>query len=172
MMIRNGFKDERYKRDILEAIGFPRFCLRKLDNRRHRLACFPQIASTSRNATRHVSTGDKFAIKAFKRRTPKREIVMAITVILEAKAKPGTGNDFIKTMQAILPDTRSYDGCIEINTYQNQDDADVMVLVGKWESREKYDKYLGWRHERGDLDTLGEALAGEPSIRYFDLTDA
>ena len=63
---------------------------------------------------------------------------MAITVLLEAKAKPGTGNDFLEILKEILPDTRSHDGCKEITVYQNQDDADVMDLVGKWESKEKY----------------------------------
>ena len=97
---------------------------------------------------------------------------MAITVLLEAKAKPGTGNDFLAILKEMLPDTRSHDGCKEITVYQNQDDADVVDLVGKWESKEKYEKFLGWRHERGDMEILAGALAGEPGIRYFNLTDA
>ena len=97
---------------------------------------------------------------------------MAITVLLEAKAKPGTGNDFLAILKEILPDTRSHDGCKEITVYQNQDDADVVDFVGKWESKEKYEKYLGWRQERGDMEILAGALAGEPGIRYFNLTDA
>ena len=97
---------------------------------------------------------------------------MAITVLLEAKAKSGTGNDFLAILKEILPDTRSHDGCKEITVYQNQDDADVVDLVGKWESKEKYEKYLGWRQERGYMEILAGALAGEPGIRYFNLTDA
>ena len=42
---------------------------------------------------------------------------MAITVLLEAKAKPGTGNDFLAILKEILPDTRSHDGCKEITVY-------------------------------------------------------
>ena len=48
----------------------------------------------------------------------------------------------------------------------------MVVLVGKWESKEKYEKFLGWRQERGDMEILAGALAGEPGIRYFNLTDA
>ena len=48
----------------------------------------------------------------------------------------------------------------------------MVVLVGKWESKEKYENYLGWRQERGDMEILACALAGEPGIRYFNLTDA
>ena len=97
---------------------------------------------------------------------------MAITVILEAEAKPGTGNDFLETLKEVLPGTRSYDGCLELNAYQNQDNSDVMVLVGRWESKEHYEKYLGWRQERGDMELLAGAIVGEPSIRFFDLTEA
>jgi hypothetical protein len=33
-----------------------------------------------------------------------------------------------------------------------------------------YEDYLAWRQQRGDMDKLAGALAGPPSIRYFDLT--
>jgi len=91
---------------------------------------------------------------------------MAITVLLEAKAKPGTGNDFLAILKEILPDTRSHDGCKEITVYQNQDDADVVVLIGKWESKEKYEKYLndaGANDCGGDRPlTREECEEGEP----------
>lgn len=97
---------------------------------------------------------------------------MACTVILEVKANPGTGNDLLATFKEILPDTRGYDGCLGVDTYQNQDDADVIVLVEQWESKAHYETYLGWRQETGALESLGAAVAGPPSIRYFNATDA
>jgi len=97
---------------------------------------------------------------------------MAITVLLEAKAEPGTGSDFLEILKEILPDTRSHDGCKKITVYQNQDDGDVVEFVGKWEGKEKYEKYHGWRQERGDMEILAGPLASEPGIRYFNLTDA
>ena len=97
---------------------------------------------------------------------------MACTVILEAKAKQGTGNDLLATFKEVLPGTRSYDGCLGVDTYQSQDDSDVLIMVEKWESRAHYDKYLGWRQETGVLESLAAALESPPSIRYFDLTDA
>ena len=96
---------------------------------------------------------------------------MAITIILEIQAKKGTGNDLLAMMKGILPETRSYDGCISLNIYQNQDDSDVMVLVENFESKAHYEKYLAWREETGVLQKLGAALEGPPSIRFFDLTD-
>jgi quinol monooxygenase YgiN len=99
-------------------------------------------------------------------------MTMACTVLLEVKANPGMGNDLLATFKAILPDTRGYDGCTGVVTYQDQDDADVIVLVEQWESKAKYEKYLGWRQETGALETLGSKVAGPPSIRYFNETDA
>lgn len=97
---------------------------------------------------------------------------MAVTVLLEVKAKAGTGGDLLGTFKAILPDTRAFDGCIGVDVYQNQDDSDVIVLVEQWDSKPHYEKYLGWRQETGLLDQLGQAIDGPPSIRYFDLADA
>ena len=88
------------------------------------------------------------------------------------KAKPGTGNDLLAKFKEILPDTRSYDGCLGLDTYQDQDDPDTLVLVQKWDSRQHYEKYFGWRQETGAFDELAAAVEGPPSIRYFNLTDA
>lgn len=96
---------------------------------------------------------------------------MATTVILEAKTKSGTGNDVLAKLKDILPDTRSYDGCISLDVYQEQDDSDTLVMVEQWESKSHYEKYLNWRIETGVFAKLAEALEGAPNIRYFDLAD-
>ena len=97
---------------------------------------------------------------------------MAATVLLELKAKAGTGSNLVATFKQILPDTRAFDGCHGVEVYQNMDDPDVVVLVEQWESRQHYEKYLAWRQETGALEALGKAIEGAPSIRYFDKTDA
>ena len=97
---------------------------------------------------------------------------MAVTVILEVKAKPGTGDNLVSVFRQILPDTRSYDGCISLELIQNQDDPDVLIAYEWWETREHYEKYFAWRKETGALDTLGPLLVDAPNIRYFNLTDA
>ena len=97
---------------------------------------------------------------------------MACTVVLEIKSKPdmvGTVKDLFKE---ILPDTRAYDGCQGVEVVENQDESGNVILIESWDSREKYDKYLGWRVETGLLDRLGPMLDGAPSVRYFDKVDA
>lgn len=97
---------------------------------------------------------------------------MAVTIFLEIRAKKDTGGELLALTKALLPDTRSYDGCLGIDVYRNQDDRDVIVLVENFESKAHYEKYVAWRQETGALQQLTDALEGEPSIRYFDLTDA
>jgi quinol monooxygenase YgiN len=99
-------------------------------------------------------------------------VAMTCIVILEVTAKKGTGVQLVETFRTLLPDTRSKDGCQSVEVTTNLDDNDNIVLVERWATRQLYDNYLAWRQQRGDLDKLAGALAGPPSIRYFDLTDA
>ena len=97
---------------------------------------------------------------------------MATRVILETKAKPGTGDALVAFFRSILPETRAYEGCTGVETLQNSDDADDVVLVEDWETREQYENYLAWQREGGTSARLLEALAEPPTIRHFDVTDA
>ena len=95
-----------------------------------------------------------------------------VIVILELKAKEGTGNGLIEMMKGAFPDTRAYEGNIDIIALQNQDDPDSIIAYERWETREHYEKYLAWRTETGVIDAIKDATIGEPSIRYFNVTDA
>lgn len=97
---------------------------------------------------------------------------MAVMVLLEVQANEGTGDELVATFKAILPDTRAYDGFLDIVVNQNQDDKDNLAVIEKWETKAAYEKYLGWRQETGVLDQLVAACAAPPSIRYYDITDA
>ncbi len=97
---------------------------------------------------------------------------MAVRVILEVQAKPGTGDEVVAFFRSILPETRAYEGCTSVDALQNSDDADNMVVVEVWDSHEQYEEYLAWQRERGTSDRLRQILAEPPSIRHFDVADA
>jgi quinol monooxygenase YgiN len=99
-------------------------------------------------------------------------IAMGCTVVLEIKLKSDMIDVGKQTFKAILPDTRAYDGCAGVDVIENQDEAGNLVLIESWESRAKYEKYLGWRAETGALEKLGALCEGAPSIRFFDSVDA
>jgi quinol monooxygenase YgiN len=93
---------------------------------------------------------------------------MAVTVFLEINIKPESVNDLMSFLRDDLQHTRGFDGCNSVTVQQNQEDPSNTVLVENWDSKEQFEKYFGWRTERGDIEKLGAWLAGPPSIRYFD----
>lgn len=97
---------------------------------------------------------------------------MACVVLLELSAKDEAIDGMKETFKNILGDTRAFDGCQGVEVTQDQDNPNTMVLVEKWDTRQHYEKYLAWREERGDLEAMGAALQGPPSIRYMDIVDA
>lgn len=97
---------------------------------------------------------------------------MAVMVLLDVQAKAGMGDDLVATFTAVLPDTRTFEGFLDVVVHQNQDDKDNLLLVERWVTRAAFEKYFGWRQETGVLDQLVAACAGPPSIRYYDITDA
>jgi len=97
---------------------------------------------------------------------------MTCTVLLELHLKEECIDQIKAGFKGMFPDTRAYDGCIDIYATQDQDTPTTIIAVEKWETRQHYEKYLAWREERGDLDAVGEMLSEPPSIRYFDHLDA
>jgi quinol monooxygenase YgiN len=95
---------------------------------------------------------------------------MTCIVIFEVTAKDGTGTQLLEAFRALLPDTRNKDGCQGVEVPTNLENADNLLLVERWATRKHYENYLAWRKQRGDIDKLAGALAGPPSIRYFDQT--
>ena len=61
--------------------------------------------------------------------TEKGGFEMAVRVILEVKAKPGTGDEVVAFFRSILPETRAYEGCTRVETLQNSADADNVILL-------------------------------------------
>jgi len=97
---------------------------------------------------------------------------MSVTVLLELQSQSENLEELKSFFKNMLPDTRAYEGCQGVNVIGNQDDSCNLVLVEKWDSRQHYEKYLGWRTETGALEVLSALLAQPPSIRYYDDVDA
>ena len=96
---------------------------------------------------------------------------MSVTVIIELPAQPDKVQELKDSIAAMLPDTLTYDGCVGVTMYQNQDDSTI-VLLEPWASRADHERYLAWRTERGELAALVAMLTGPPTIRYFNSVDA
>jgi quinol monooxygenase YgiN len=109
------------------------------------------------------------------RHTPtrfKEAATMSVTVLFDAQVKPEAVEQMKATLKAILPETRSYKGCLGIDIFCNLEDGNNLVFHERWESRQHHAKYVAWRTETGVMAKLGAALVAPPRIRYFERVDA
>ena len=67
--------------------------------------------------------------------------------------------DVKETLKIALPETRSFDGCISVDTYI-EDSTNTVHLIEDWESLDHQSKYLNWRIETGLLGVLEPLLEG------------
>jgi quinol monooxygenase YgiN len=72
------------------------------------------------------------------------------------------------TLHETLVATRGFEGCKSVEIYLDQDNADVIVLWEKWESRAHSEKYFAWRVATGLLQELSVVLAAPAQIWHFD----
>ena len=80
-------------------------------------------------------------------------------VIVSFPAKQGMIENLKTTLKSALPETRSFDGCISVDTYI-EETANTVHLIEDWESLEHQAKYLDWRIETGLLEVLEPLLEG------------
>jgi quinol monooxygenase YgiN len=90
-----------------------------------------------------------------------------VIVNLQLKIKPEKRDEFLVWFKGLLPDTRNYDGCSELNLCSLASEPDAVDVISKWESQEKYDTYLAWRDEDGTLATLGDFVSTDPAFRFL-----
>ena len=96
---------------------------------------------------------------------------MACQVLVEFRIKDGCHDKVKQRLKEILPDTRDFEGCLNLHMIQDREDASQIIIVEQWETKEQYDKYLAWREERGDVEVLA-ALWEDPKWRFFDFWGA
>jgi len=97
---------------------------------------------------------------------------MAITILLSGKAKDGQMSELLSLFKEILPETRSYEGCISLDMLVDEDIEGNFTLNEVWETRDHYQTYFNWRVETGVLDKIVALVEGPPSINYMQIADA
>ena len=83
-------------------------------------------------------------------------------VIVSFPAKADMLETLKEAMKSALPDTRSYDGCISVDTYIEKS-TNTIHLIEDWETIDHQAKYLNWRIETGLLTDLDPILEGGAS---------
>lgn len=99
---------------------------------------------------------------------PEETSMSSTTVTIELKPKLRART--LEVLSKALPVTRQYAGCQYCNTYLDHD-ADTIVLIQGWDSREHQQRYIAWRESTGDLQQLVDTLTSPPQVRFWSLTD-
>ena len=96
---------------------------------------------------------------------------MVVTVTLEFSVRLERADEFKILLRELLPDTRSYEGCLKVDVYQGHDDPRTIYLVEDWESKVHQQKYQAWRDESGISEVIGPFLTDKPRFNYLDKQD-
>ena len=78
----------------------------------------------------------------FTRLRPRLRIFRALSFLAEVIPKEQT------VPAATLGDTRTYDGCIKVDVYEDENSSTI-TLFEEWETLAHQQKYLEWRIETG-----------------------
>lgn len=97
---------------------------------------------------------------------------MAVKIVIDLQAAPGNGDALAQMFRDVVPDTRTFAGCVECAVFRNQDDPEQFSIIETFTTRDAYQAYLDWRSETGLLAELGALLGGAPTTRFFDDTGA
>lgn len=92
---------------------------------------------------------------------------MTLTVILTLNVRSGRSHELRSWLNDNLPHTQSYDGCLSVTALEHDANANKIVLVGRWESRPKWERYIRWRENRGDFQHLAQIIVGEPDFECY-----
>jgi len=83
-----------------------------------------------------------------------KNLIIATFIAAEGKFENLAG-----ALKDSLSDTRAFDGCIELDVYQ-EEGTNTFTIVEDWSSFEHYDRYLAWRTEGGMAALLEDLLEG------------
>jgi quinol monooxygenase YgiN len=89
---------------------------------------------------------------------------MSVTALLEVQLKPDAVDDGIAALNAVLVDTRAFEGNEGVLVIQDKDDPARLVAVETWESLEADAKYREWRAGEGAPTAMVPFLAGAPRL--------
>ena len=80
-------------------------------------------------------------------------------VIVSFPSKSESLEKLKEAMKRALPDTRSFKGCLSVNTFI-EESTNTIHLIEDWETLDHQATYLNWRVENGLLTDLDPLLDG------------
>jgi quinol monooxygenase YgiN len=92
---------------------------------------------------------------------------MTVAVIVEFEARAGAEDDLARRVFDNLVATRDFAGCESVQPHRGGRSGQHIMLYELWDSREAHRRYVSWRSETGEVDTLIGLCAAPPVVRVF-----
>ena len=96
---------------------------------------------------------------------------MSVIVTVSLDVKEDSVDELKEFFREILPDTRAFEGCEEVQLYESKESQTKMVIHAKWTSEEAQKKYMEWRMENGLLEKLMPMLSGHPDLQFYNIVN-
>jgi quinol monooxygenase YgiN len=93
---------------------------------------------------------------------------MAVTALLDLHLRPEALADAQGVIGATLKDTRAFDGNLGLEVLEDVTDATHVTIVEHWESMTHDDAYRAWRATPEGASSLGDILAGPPTLTRYE----
>ena len=89
-----------------------------------------------------------------------------IIVTLHLKVAPAKRLNVLKTIHSMIGPTSVQSGCLGCNFYSSTQNDDELILIQKWESREKLERHIRSDEFRKILAAM-EAVIEPPEITFL-----
>ncbi|MEO6886250.1 MAG: putative quinol monooxygenase [Jatrophihabitantaceae bacterium] len=87
-----------------------------------------------------------------------------ISTVAIITAKPGSAEQVEQALQTLAEGTHAEEGCLHYSLHRGLQDPNVFVTIEKWRSQEDLDTHAKSAHIAAAFATMGEHLAGRPTI--------
>lgn len=96
---------------------------------------------------------------------------MPTAALLDLHLRADRAADGLPVVEAILGDTRAFEGCRGVDVLVDVEDPAHVTIVERWQSLERDDAYRAWRATPEGASGLGDLL-DRPAVltRYTDET--
>jgi quinol monooxygenase YgiN len=83
---------------------------------------------------------------------------MPTAALLDLHLRADRAADALPVVEAILRDTRAFDGCLGVDVLVDVEDSRHVTIVERWQSIERDDAYRAWRATPEGTSGLGDLL--------------
>ncbi|HEV7623458.1 MAG TPA: antibiotic biosynthesis monooxygenase family protein [Amnibacterium sp.] len=92
---------------------------------------------------------------------------MATTALLDMHVRSDRAGDAPTVIEAILRDTRAFEGCLGVEVLVDVEDPTHVTVVEHWRSLDRDDAYRAWRATPEGASGLGDLLDRPPVLSRY-----